>query len=316
MRELFALIERVAASDANILVQGEHGTGKELVADAIHRQSLRAHRACVRVNCAAIPRDLLESELFGHRKGAFTGATGDRVGLLEMAHGGSLLLDEIGEMSPYLQTKLLRVLEEREYRPVGGDRTVKTDFRLICATNVDLDEARHTGRFREDLYFRINTITLVVPPLRERIEDVPALCEHFITTFNARYGRQVQAISSAALDLLLRSSWPGNVRELENACERAVLVCAGHEITPRDLPESLQEPRERSTADFAIPHRWTLADLERVAIEQTLHRTNWNKQEAAQILGLYRPTLYSKMKKHHIRDARAERRAGTSSLPH
>jgi transcriptional regulator with PAS, ATPase and Fis domain len=180
MKELFDLVDRVAASDANILIQGENGTGKELIANAIHHKSNRASGPFIKINCASIPKDLIESELFGYKKGAFTGAGNDKIGLLELAEGGSLLLDEIGEMPAYLQTKLLRVLQEREYRPVGSDRLVTVDFRLICATNIDLELALKDGRLREDLYFRINTISLRVAPLRERTEDIPLLCNHFL----------------------------------------------------------------------------------------------------------------------------------------
>src|SRR6476659_1570697 len=251
MQELFELIESVAASEANILIQGENGTDKE--------------------------------------------------GLFEMAEGGSLLLDEIGEMPPYLQTKLLRVLQEREYRPIGSDRIVHVDFRLICATNVDLDMALREGRLREDLYFRINTITLRVPALRERTEDIPLLCEHFLEKYKNRHQRNVKSIAPAAYHVLIRHRWPGNVRELENVIERGVLVAKGTEITVNDLPESLRSETS-TTTEFVIPPHRTLAEIEKMAILQTLQRTNWNKQEAAQILGLYRPTLYSKMKKHEIQD--------------
>ncbi len=301
MQELFELIENVAGSDANILIQGENGTGKELIANALHYNSKRNKGPFIKINCAAIPKDLIESELFGYKKGSFTGATMDKEGLFEMAEGGSLLLDEIGEMPPYLQTKLLRVLQEREYRPIGSDRIVHVDFRLICATNVDLDAALREGKIREDLYFRINTITLKVPPLRERTEDIPLLCEHFLEKFRQRYQKNVRAISPAAYHVLIRNRWPGNVRELENAIERAVLVSKGAEIMPNDLPESLRE-ETATPAEFVFPPHWTLAEIEKMAILQTLQRTNWNKQEAAAILGLYRPTLYSKMKKHEIRD--------------
>ncbi len=232
MRELFDLVAAVADSEANILIQGENGTGKELIANAIHYNSRRVKGPFIKINCAAIPKDLIEAELFGHRRGAFTGAIQDRDGLLEQAQGGSLLLDEIGEMPPYLQTKLLRVLQEREYRPVGSDRVVRVDFRLICATNADLDAALKDGRIREDLYFRINTIALRVPPVRERTEDIPLLCDHFLDRFRQRYQRNVRTIAPAAYHLLIRSRWPGNVRELENAIERAVLVAKGSEITP------------------------------------------------------------------------------------
>ena len=307
MMTLFELVESVAASDANILIQGENGTGKELIANAIHYNSHRASGPFIKINCASIPRDLIESELFGYKKGAFTGAAADKIGLVEMAEGGSLLLDEIGEMPAYLQTKLLRVLQERTYRPVGSDRIVTVDFRLICATNVDLEVALRDGRLREDLYFRINTITVRVPPLRERTEDIPLLCNHFLSKFNERYQKSIRSVSPSVYHLLIRNRWAGNVRELENAMERAVLVCKTGEITPPDLPDSVRDSAA-SAREFTIPPHRTLAEIERMAILQTLQRTNWNKQEAAQILGLYRPTLYSKMKKHEIRDNRASRR--------
>src|ERR671939_1315264 len=312
MKELFELVESVAASDANILIQGENGTGKELIANAIHYNSKRAKGPFIKINCAAIPKDLIESELFGYKKGAFTGAMNDKVGLFEMAEGGSLLLDEIGEVPPYLQTKLLRVLQEREYRPIGSDRIVRVDFRLICATNIDLDAALRDGKLREDLYFRINTITLRVPPLRERTEDIPLLCEHFLEKYRQRHQRNVKSIAPAAYHVLIRHRWPGNVRELENVIERGVLVTKGSEITVTDLPESLRS-ESTTAAEFVIPPHRTLAEIDKMAIVQTLQRTNWNKQEAAQILGLYRPTLYSKMKKHDIRDQRAAQRAAAAS---
>src|ERR671924_654217 len=312
MQDLFELIESVAASEANILIQGENGTGKELIANAIHYKSKRSKGPFIKINCAAIPKDLIESELFGYKKGAFTGATMDKEGLFEMAEGGSLLLDEIGEMPPYLQTKLLRVLQEREYRPIGSDRIVHVDFRLICATNIDLDTALRDGRLREDLYFRINTITLRVPPLRERTEDIPLLCEHFLEKYRQRHQRNVKSIAPAAYHVLIRHRWPGNVRELENVIERGVLVAKGPEITVNDLPESLRT-ESATTTEFVIPPHRTLAEIEKMAILQTLQRTNWNKQEAAQILGLYRPTLYSKMKKHDIQDQRAQQRAAAAT---
>ncbi len=302
MHEVLELVESVAGSDANILIQGENGTGKELIANAIHYNSKRAKGPFIKINCAAIPKDLIESELFGYKKGAFTGAGTDKEGLFEMAEGGSLLLDEIGEMPSYLQTKLLRVLQEREYRPIGSDRIVRVDFRLICATNIDLDTALRDGKLREDVYFRINTIMLRVPPLRERTEDIPLLCEHFLDKYKQRHQRPgIRAIAPAAYHVLIRHRWPGNVREIENVIERGVLVAKGNEIVVNDLPESLRT-EGAPAAEFVIPPHRTLAEIERMAILQTLQRTNWNKQEAAQILGLYRPTLYSKMKKHDIQD--------------
>jgi DNA-binding NtrC family response regulator len=311
MHEVLELVQSVAASDANVLIGGENGTGKELIANALHANSKRARRPFIKINCAAIPKDLIESELFGYRKGAFTGALTDREGLFEMAEGGSLLLDEIAEMPTYLQTKLLRVLQEREYRPIGSDRVVRVDFRLICATNADIKAALQEGRFREDLYFRINTIALRVPPLRERTEDIPLLCEHFLAKYRERHERNVKGIAPAAYHLLLRHPWPGNVRELENAIERGVLVAKGAEITVNDLPESIRDAvAAPAPGGFVAPPHRTLAEIEKMTIQQTLERTGWNKQEAAQLLGLYRPTLYSKMKKHDIRDpTRQQRRA-------
>jgi DNA-binding NtrC family response regulator len=293
MRELFELIEAVAESDANILIQGENGTGKELIANAIHHRSARARGPFITINCAALPKDLIESELFGYKKGAFTGATADKVGLLELAAGGSLMLDEIGEMPVLLQTRLLRVLQEREFRPIGSERLVRVDFRLICATNVEPETAMRDGRLREDLYFRVKTVTLTVPPL----------CAHFLEKFNQRYRKRVTAISPAAYHLLIRFRWPGNVRELENAIERAVLVAKTADVQPEDLPEWIRG--DAADDAFTVPPHHTLAEIERMAVLQTLQRTNWNKQEAAQILGLYRPTLYSKMRKHDIKDPRA-----------
>ena len=314
MQEMFDLIESVAPSEANILIHGENGTGKELIANAIHYKSKRSKGPFIKINCAALPKDLIESELFGYKKGAFTGASMDKEGLFEMAEGGSLLLDEIGEMPPYLQTKLLRVLQEREYRPIGSDRIVHVDFRLICATNIDLDTALREGKLREDLYFRINTITLRVPPLREHTEDIPLLCDFFLDKFRQRYQRNVKTLAPPVYHLLIRNRWPGNVRELENAIERAVLVAKGTEITVADLPESIRE-ESTTTTDFVIPPHRTLAEIEKMAIVQTLQRTNWNKQEAAQILGLYRPTLYSKMKKYEILDRSKAARAATTASP-
>jgi transcriptional regulator with PAS, ATPase and Fis domain len=238
MRDLFELIEAVAASDANILISGENGTGKELIANAVHYRSTRAKGPFIKINCAALPKDLIESELFGYKKGAFTGATADKVGLLELAEGGSLMLDEIGEMpaDPADEAPARAAgarVPARRQRPV-----VKVDFRLICATNIDLDTALKDGRLREDLYFRINTITMRVPPLRERTEDIPLLCSWFIDKYNKRYQKHVRGIAPAAYHLLIRNRWPGNVRELENAIERAVLVGKGPEIQPQDLPET------------------------------------------------------------------------------
>jgi transcriptional regulator with PAS, ATPase and Fis domain len=247
--------------------------------------------------------------LFGHRRGAFTGAVAERTGLLELADGGSVLFDEIGEMQPALQAKLLRVLQEHEFRPVGGSRAVKVDFRLICSTNIDLDAALADRRLREDLYFRINTVTMRIPPLRERPEDIPLLAEHFVETYATRHGRNVEQCSPEAMRLLQRYRWPGNVRELEHAIERAVIVATGNALVPGDLPSSVHDAHGAAPpATFSIPPHHTLEEIERLAIIQTLERTRGNKRAAASILGVYRPTLYSKLRKYKIvgRPERAE----------
>ena len=252
-----------------MLIHGESGTGKELVASAIHEHSKRANGPFVKINCAAVPAELMESELFGHKKGAFTGAVSDKVGLVELASGGSLLLDEIGEMAPQLQVKLLRLLQEREFRPIGSTRVVRADFRLICATNASLDGP--SRKLREDLFFRINTITLEIPPLRERPEDIPLLSEHFLTTFARRHDRDVRTIHPAAQEALLRHAWPGNVRELEHVIERAVIVAEGAEILTEHLPDDVPDvpvPEQRVTEEApAADHgQLTLAEIERQAI--------------------------------------------------
>jgi DNA-binding NtrC family response regulator len=297
MTRLFQLMSLVAPTDANVLIHGESGTGKELVASAIHDHSKRAAGPFIKINCAAVPADLMESELFGHKKGAFTGAVSDKVGLVELANGGSLLLDEIAEIPPNLQVKLLRLLQEREFRPIGGNRVVRADFRLICATNAPLDAP--SRKLREDLFFRINTITLEIPPLRERPEDIPLLCQYFLTMFARQHERDVRTIHPAAQEVLLRHGWPGNVRELEHVIERAVIVATGHEIVADDLPNIANQPAIRTapTADYG---QLTLAEIERQAILQTLERTNGNKRAAASILGVYRPTLYGKLRKYKL----------------
>ena len=301
MRQVIALVRKVAPSDASVLILGENGTGKELVASAIHQLSRRASAPFIRINCAAIPHDLIESELFGHRRGSFTGAVADRVGLMELADGGSVLFDEIGEMPAALQVKLLRVLQEREFRPVGGSRVIKSDFRLVCATNIDLDAALADRKLREDLYFRINTVTIRIPPLRERPEDIPALLDHFVAKFAAKHNRPVDKVAPDALRQLLRHRWPGNVRELEHAVERAVIVAGGTSLTIADFPQTVHVASEAIPAGgFFIPPHHTLEEIERVAIMQTLERTRGNKRAAANILGVYRPTLYSKLKKYNL----------------
>jgi DNA-binding NtrC family response regulator len=301
MQQLFDLIRSVAPTDASVLVHGENGTGKELVAGAIHQQSKRAAGPFIKINCAALPSELIESELFGHKRGAFTGAVSDKTGLMELADGGTLLLDEIGEMPATLQVKLLRVLQDREFRPVGGSRLIKPNFRLICATNANLNAALGDGKLREDLYFRINTVTLAVPPLRERTDDILLLAEHFRDKFARQLKRAVTAIHPDASRLLVRYRWPGNVRELEHVMERAVIIADGPHVGAEHLPpEILDAGQDLSQSHFVVPPQCTLQEIEKLAILATLERTHWNKRKAASILGVYRPTLYSKLKKYKI----------------
>jgi DNA-binding NtrC family response regulator len=239
MRQLFQLIKSVAPTDANVLITGENGSGKEIVATAIHESSKRAKGPFIKVNCAAIPTELIESELFGHKRGAFTGAVNDKQGLMEMANNGTLLLDEIGELSPNLQVKLLRVLQDREFRPVGSTKVLKTNFRLISATNVNVEQALKEGRLREDLYFRINTLMLPVPALRERPTDIPLLAEYFLRQYASQHGKAVMSYHPDALRALVNFSWPGNVRELQHVVERAVILAQGTLIGVDDLPDNL-----------------------------------------------------------------------------
>ena len=297
MKRVFELLDSVASSDANVLIIGESGTGKELAANALHAKSARASGPLVKINCAALPKDLIESELFGHVKGAFTGASTDKAGLLEEAHKGSVLLDEITEMPMDLQAKLLRVLEDRQVRRLGGSRTVPVDFRLICSTNRDPDTAVREGQLRQDLYFRINTVTVKLPPLRERTTDIPILAKAFLERFKTKHARPVEGIDPEAYRRLLGYGWPGNVRELEHAIERAILVARGGEIGLGDLPEAL---RAETTATAAAPASGSLEEIERASILRALESTGWNKQAAAALLGLRRPTLYSKMRRHGI----------------
>jgi DNA-binding NtrC family response regulator len=304
MKRVFEMLESVAGSDANVLIVGESGTGKELAANAVHAQSPRFEGPLVKINCAALPKDLIESELFGHVKGAFTGASTDKPGLLEEAHRGSLLLDEITEMPLDLQAKLLRVLEDHTVRRLGGSKIVPVDFRLICSTNLDPAVAVREGQLRQDLYFRINTVTVTLPPLRERTADIPMLAKAFLERFRAKHGREIDAIDPEAYRRLLSYRWPGNVRELEHAVERAVLVARGREITVADLPESLQAAPAASD-DAAAPAPGSLAEIERASIIRALEASGWNKQAAAALLGLRRPTLYSKMRRHGIPQRRS-----------
>jgi DNA-binding NtrC family response regulator len=246
MRQLFQLIKSVAPTDANVLITGENGTGKEVVATAIHESSKRARGPFIKVNCAAIPSELIESELFGHKRGAFTGAVNDKQGLMELANNGTLLLDEIGDLTPNLQVKLLRVLQDREFRPVGSTKILKPNFRLICATNVNVENALKEGRLREDLYFRINTLMLPVPALRERQTDIPLMAEFFLRQFAAQHGKNLTSFHPDALRALVDYAWPGNVRELQHVVERAVILTQGNLIGLEDLPDPVSAPTAKS----------------------------------------------------------------------
>jgi two-component system, NtrC family, response regulator AtoC len=304
IQRVMETIASVADTDANVLIIGESGTGKELIANALHERSARRDGPWIKINCAALPKDLIESELFGHTKGSFTGATTEKVGLLEEAHRGSLLLDEITEMPVDLQAKLLRVLEDRVVRRLGGAKSIPVDFRLVSSTNRSPEQAVKDGQLRQDLYFRINTVTIGVPPLRERREDLPMLVRAFLDRYRAKHQRSIDAIEPEAYRRLLGYAWPGNVRELQHALERAVLVARGREITLLDLPESLQHgPGEGGLTGGIAPSEvpaGSLEEIERASILKALDATRWNKQAAAALLGLRRPTLYSKMRKHNI----------------
>ncbi len=302
MQTIYETIESVAKSDANVLIVGESGTGKELIANAIHYNSLRARKPFIKVNCAALPKELIESELFGHTKGAFTGAHADKEGLVQHAAGGSLMLDEIAEMPVELQPKLLRVLQERSYRKIGSEKTYAVDFRLISSTNRPPADAIRDGLLRDDLFYRISTITIHVPPLRERSDDIQLLTEHFLHMYAQKYDRAISGVSQAAYQRLFSHTWPGNVRELQNVIERAVLLAKANRIEPVDLPFDNGSLPEGSPAraSWDVPPNMTLEDIERLVIEKTLQRTGGNKQAAANLLGIYRPRLYSKIRKYNI----------------
>ncbi|MEP6819727.1 MAG: sigma-54 dependent transcriptional regulator [bacterium] len=302
MQTIYETIDAVAKSDANVLIVGDSGTGKELIANAIHYKSLRTRKPFIKVNCAALPKELIESELFGHTKGAFTGAHADKEGLVQHAAGGSLMLDEIAEMPVELQPKLLRVLQERSYRKIGSEKTYAVDFRLISSTNRPPADAIRDGLLRDDLFYRISTITIHVPPLRDRSEDIQLLTEHFLHMYAQKYERPIDGVSQAAYQRLFGHTWPGNVRELQNVIERAVLLAKGNRVEPVDLPFDNGSLPEGSPAGSAweVPTNMSLEDIERLVIEKTLQRTGGNKQAAANLLGIYRPRLYSKIRKYNI----------------
>uniref|UniRef100_A0A831U6L9 Sigma-54-dependent Fis family transcriptional regulator n=1 Tax=Geobacter metallireducens TaxID=28232 RepID=A0A831U6L9_GEOME len=299
MEEVFRVIDRVADTDATVLITGESGTGKELVARAIHGKSSRRAAPFVAINCAAIPRDLLESELFGHVKGAFTGAVRDKEGRFQQAEGGTLFLDEVGELPVELQSKLLRALQEKEVQPVGGARTARLDVRVVAATNADLEEAIADGRFREDLYYRLSVIPVHLPPLRERKEDIPLLVRHFA----AKHGGASVVFPPETLAVMAAYGWPGNVRELENTVERMLIMRNGDTIPPDDLPEKVRRGRQpqRECQVINLPDEgYSLEQLEREIVVEALERNNWNQSSAARFLRIPRHTLIYRMEKYSI----------------
>jgi DNA-binding NtrC family response regulator len=304
--QVFDMIRKVADSDSTVLILGESGTGKELVARAIHYNGYRQANPLIPVNCGAIPEDLLESELFGHEKGAFTHAIRTRIGRFEQAHGGTIFLDEIGDMSPNLQVKILRVLQDHQFERIGGQKTLKVNIRVIAATNRDLKELVHSGKFREDLYYRLNVIPIRIPPLRERRSDIPILVNHFTQEFGRKKKKPACRVSPEAMRLLIDYDWPGNVRELENLIERMVILSEGEVLDVQDLPEHFNHnPQEtiRLNADIpagGVPLQKMLSDLERQLIIKALNQAGWIKNQAAQLLQLNRTTLVEKIKKQKI----------------
>ncbi len=295
IRGVLDLVRQVAPTTATVLIQGESGTGKELVARALHDLSPRRGKPFVRVNCAALPETLLESELFGYEKGAFTGAVGRKDGRFQLADGGTLLLDEVGDLSPLTQAKLLRVLQEGEFEPLGATRTVRVDVRVVAATNQDLAQLVREKRFREDLYYRLQVITVTVPPLRERPEDIPLLAQHFLRRFAAKNHRELDGFTEAALRCLRDYGWPGNVRELEHAVERGVILARGRLLDVADLPEAVTQSQPAARG-VTIPIGMPLDEVEQRLIDETLRQTKGDKELAAKLLGIASRTIYRKLK--------------------
>ncbi|RLS51172.1 MAG: sigma-54-dependent Fis family transcriptional regulator [Planctomycetota bacterium] len=304
MAKMFDLLESVSDTRTTVLILGENGTGKTITARSIHQLSSRREKPFIEVACGALPDTLLESELFGHVTGAFTGASHDKPGKFLQADGGTLFLDEIGTASPSLQVKLLRVLQDREFEPVGGTKTHKVDVRLVLATNENLEERVKSGEFRQDLYYRINVISITQPPLRERIGDIPLLVEHYLQEFNDQNGKHVKGFDDDALQVMQRYAWPGNVRELVNVIERAVVLSKNDFISVSELPEALRREQVEFTGSISRLAgrnlKSALANPERQIIIEALEANGWNRQETAQLLGINRTTLYKKMKKYDI----------------
>jgi len=291
MRQIFDILPDIAESDSTVLIEGPSGSGKELFARAIHNLSRRKDKPLVTVNCGALPDTLLESELFGYVAGAFTDARQDKPGRFAVAEGGTLFLDEIGDVSPSLQVRLLRVLQEREFEPLGATKPVKVDVRVVAATHRNVEEMVSDGTFREDLFYRINVVRIALPPMAERKEDIPLLVDHFIQRFSRLRGKEVKDISPEALAVLMRHDFPGNVRELENAIEHAFVLCRGETITPESLPDSL------NPANAPKPAPTALGDVEAEFLRQALNRNDWNRQKTADELGIHKTTLWRKMKR-------------------
>ncbi len=312
IQSVLHLVERVADSDSTVLVTGESGTGKELIARAIHYNSPRASGPFIPINCGAIPSELLESELFGHMKGAFTGAIANRVGRFEMADGGTIFLDEIGDLEPSLQVKLLRALQTRMFEPVGSTKTIEVNVRVIAATNINLEDAVSKGRFREDLYYRLNVIPINVPALRERKSDIPILLSHFMTHFNKTKSRNLVGINADALDCLVHYPWPGNIRELENLVERITILKGQGKIEMTDLPAKYQNGKSMTSdigsvdiPDSGMDFNSAVDAYENALILKALEKTGWNRNQAAAMLRLNRTTLVEKMKKKGLREINA-----------
>jgi two-component system response regulator HydG len=303
IRRVMELVEQVAPSSATVLIQGDSGSGKEWLANIIHNSSPRRGKPFIKVSCAALPETLLEAELFGYERGAFTGAVSRKEGRFELAHGGTLFLDEVGEISPAMQVKLLRVLQTGEFERLGGTRTISSDVRLIAATNADLKKRMEDGTFREDLFYRLNVITMTMPPLRDRLEDLPLLATHFVQVFRDKNSKRIRGISTDAMELLRNYAWPGNVRELENAMERAVVLSKDDLITPQDLPDVVVD-RPREDSEIRIPLGMPLEEVEKRVIRETLSRSNGEKAVTAKLLGISTRTIYRKLGEEALRRGR------------
>ncbi len=307
MQQIFKLVQRVARSDSTVIINGESGVGKGLIARAIHRNSKRTDGPFITINCGAIPENLLESELFGHVRGAFTGATTSKTGKFELAKGGTIFLDEIGDMSPNLQVKILRVLEEKEFEQVGGVKTLSTDVRIIAATHRNLQQLVEEKTFREDLYYRLNVIPVTVPPLRERKSDIPLLISHFLTEFNEKCVAEVHEFSNDATHLLKQHNWPGNVRELKNIVERLVVLKGEGTVDSHDLPENFMAKSDNAApvlsveiSEEGISLNTAVTEFEKRLILESLNQTNWIKNKAAKLLDLNRTTLVEKIKRYKL----------------